>query len=100
MAGAWPGLAWPAVALTEPPWPACISAPPPLPSRQVATHAAVELGADKLLVITGEDVRALSLPHYLPLVRVKGLGLFVRARGALGWLPACLPACLPAGRCA
>jgi hypothetical protein len=55
----------------------------------------VELGADKLLVITGEDVRALSLPHYLPLVRVKGLGLFVRARGALGWLPGCLAAWLP-----
>lgn len=35
---------------------------------QVATHAAVELRADKLLLITGEDVRALGLPHYLPLV--------------------------------
>lgn len=37
---------------------------------QVATHAATELRADKLLIITGEDVRALSLPHYLPLVRL------------------------------
>lgn len=35
---------------------------------QVATHAAVELRADKLLVITGQDVRQLGLPHYLPLV--------------------------------
>ena len=36
-------------------------------SLQVATHAAAELRADKLLVITGEDVRELRLPHYLPL---------------------------------
>ena len=36
-------------------------------SYDVATHAAVELQADKLLCITGEDVRALKLPHYLPL---------------------------------
>lgn len=35
---------------------------------QVATHAAVELRADKLLVLTGADVRRLDLPHYLPLV--------------------------------
>jgi len=35
----------------------------------VATHAAVELRADKLLVITGQDVRQLGLPHYLPRVR-------------------------------
>lgn len=33
----------------------------------VATHAAVELGADKLLVVTDEDVAALRLPNYLPL---------------------------------
>ncbi|KAI3433843.1 hypothetical protein D9Q98_003646 [Chlorella vulgaris] len=33
----------------------------------VATHAAVGLQADKLLIITGEDVRELNLPHYLPL---------------------------------
>lgn len=46
--------------------------PPPL--LQVATHAAVELRADKLLLITGEDVRALGLPHYLPLVRGSGRG--------------------------
>jgi amino-acid N-acetyltransferase len=33
----------------------------------VATHAAVELQADKLLCLTGSDVRQLKLPHYLPL---------------------------------
>jgi len=33
----------------------------------VATHAAVELQADKLLCLTGSDVRQLHLPHYLPL---------------------------------
>ncbi|KAL4424467.1 hypothetical protein ABPG77_006405 [Micractinium sp. CCAP 211/92] len=33
----------------------------------VATHAAVELRADKLLLLTGQDVRDLELPHYLPL---------------------------------
>lgn len=33
----------------------------------VATHAAVELRADKMLCITTADVRALNLPHYLPL---------------------------------
>jgi amino-acid N-acetyltransferase len=33
----------------------------------VATHAAVELQADKLLCLTGSDVRQLNLPHYLPL---------------------------------
>ncbi|PSC67103.1 amino-acid N-acetyltransferase, partial [Micractinium conductrix] len=33
----------------------------------VATHAAVELQADKLLLLTGADVRELELPHYLPL---------------------------------
>lgn len=43
--------------------------PPPSAVLQVATHAAVELRADKLLVITGQDVRTLGLPHYLPLVR-------------------------------
>lgn len=37
-------------------------------ASQVATHAAVELRADKLLLLTGEDVRGLELPHYLPLV--------------------------------
>jgi len=36
-------------------------------SYDVATHAAVELQADKLLCLTGADVRALNLPHYLPL---------------------------------
>lgn len=36
-------------------------------SYDVATHAAVELQADKLLCLTGEDVRRLKLPHYLPL---------------------------------
>lgn len=38
--------------------------------QQVATHAAVELRADKLLLLTGQDVRDLELPHYLPLVRL------------------------------
>jgi amino-acid N-acetyltransferase len=33
----------------------------------VATHAAVELQADKLLCLTGSDVKQLNLPHYLPL---------------------------------
>ncbi|KAL4539240.1 hypothetical protein Ndes2526B_g02506 [Nannochloris sp. 'desiccata'] len=33
----------------------------------VATHAAVDLKADKLLCLTGSDVRQLNLPHYLPL---------------------------------
>jgi len=33
----------------------------------VATHAAVELKADKLLCFTGDDVRALQLPSYLPI---------------------------------
>ena len=33
----------------------------------VATHAAVDLQADKLLCLTGADVRKLNLPHYLPL---------------------------------
>lgn len=33
----------------------------------VATHAAVELGADKLLVVTDSDVARLRLPNYLPL---------------------------------
>lgn len=33
----------------------------------VATHAAVELQADKLLCLTGADVKKLKLPHYLPL---------------------------------
>lgn len=36
-------------------------------SYDVATHAAVELQADKLLCITGKDVHDLALPHYLPL---------------------------------
>lgn len=36
-------------------------------SYDVATHAAVELQADKLLCLTGDDVRQLKLPHYLPL---------------------------------
>ncbi|PSC67075.1 Amino-acid acetyltransferase, partial [Micractinium conductrix] len=36
-------------------------------SFDVATHAAVELQADKLLLLTGADVRELELPHYLPL---------------------------------
>ena len=33
----------------------------------VATHAAVELGADKLVVLTGADVASLRLPAWLPL---------------------------------
>lgn len=40
---------------------------------QVATHAAVELLADKLLCLTGEDVRALGLPQYLPLDDAEGM---------------------------
>lgn len=35
--------------------------------HQVATHAAVELRADKMLCLTCDDVRELRLPHYLPL---------------------------------
>ena len=50
----------------------------------VATHAAVELRADKLLLMTGRDVRDLRLPNYLPLVRTPA---------------ACLPACQPAPAC-
>ena len=49
----------------------------------------MELGADKLLVITGEDVRALSLPHYLPLVRVLGCGY---TAGAIRRQAGCLEA--------
>ena len=60
--------AMPAAAAAHPKLP-----PPPFSpfhfAQQVATHAAVELRADKLLVITGRDVRQLDLPHYLPLVR-------------------------------
>ena len=41
--------------------------PTPRTYPQVATHAAVELKADKLLCLTLEDVRELKLPHYLPL---------------------------------
>lgn len=33
----------------------------------VSTHAAVELKADKLLCLTGADVRPLNLPQYLPI---------------------------------
>lgn len=33
----------------------------------IATHAAVELKADKLICLTGQDVRELNLPQYLPL---------------------------------
>ncbi|KAL6782346.1 LCI8B [Auxenochlorella protothecoides x Auxenochlorella symbiontica] len=44
----------------------------------VATHAAVELGADKLLCLTGQDVADLGLPAYLPLDDAEAL----IARGA------------------
>ena len=47
----------------------------------VATHAAVELNADKLLCLTGEDVRKLRLPHYLPLDDAESL---IRALTACG----------------
>lgn len=33
----------------------------------VATHAAIELKADKLFCVTGDDVAELGLPQWLPL---------------------------------
>ena len=79
----------PAVPLAETPGMPASAAAALLHPLQVATHAAVELGADKLLVITGEDVRALSLPHYLPLVRALGWGWGPGCRGQ-GGVPGCL----------
>ena len=58
----------------------CLPHPRPHPTQQVATHAAVELQADKLLLLTGADVRELELPHYLPLVRTRLLLLLLRRR--------------------
>ncbi len=39
----------------------------PSNAYDVATHAAVELRADKLLCLTGIDVKDLNLPQWLPL---------------------------------
>jgi amino-acid N-acetyltransferase len=49
----------------------------------VAVHAAVELGADKLIVLTGAAERALGLPHYLPLADAEAL-IAAAAGGAAG----------------
>ena len=62
-------------------------------AHEVATHAAVELRADKLIIMTLDAVAGLDLPHWLPLNDAEELMAAHMAKAAAAGEP------VPAGVC-